>query len=562
MDVWADAARSRPERLRHIGERFRVGFDDAAIGMSVTRLDGSYLRVNRAFCELVGRDRETLLQMRLQDLTHPDDVQTADERTAEAMERDEPSVLIDKRYVHSNGRVIDVQVATAFMCDDDGQPAYFFTQVLDVTQLVAARRSARDGQRRLERIIGSVPAAYLEIERDGTIRAWNRAAEDLLGWRAEEAVGADYATILSPDSAGAAHERLRVLQEHMAGDRVVERIERSLRHRDGHLIVVEATIWTTGEADDATLYAFLEDVTERRQAEDALAEAEERWRLALDAAPTGIALVGMDGHIVRVNEALCRIVGYSEEELLATTFQEISVPDDQPVSYEMLRRMRAGEIARFTMEKRYRHADGHAVWVNLSVALARDSRGEPLHMVTHVEDITDRRARTQALQDAALRDPLTTLANRARFLTELDRAVVNATPQTPLGVLFLDLDGFKAVNDTYGHACGDELLTQIGQRLENAVRGRDLAARLGGDEFALLLPSVVHPEDVETIAARVLASFAAPFTLAAGAHLEIGASIGGAVATERSGTGSALLARADAAMYEAKRRGKNTYVIG
>ena len=120
-----------------------------------------------------------------------------------------------------------------------------------------------------------------------------------------------------------------------------------------------------------------------------LAEAEERWRLTIDSAPVGIALVSLEGKFMRVNEALCKILGHSAEEILATTFQDLTHPDDLEADLELLRQLVAGEIPRYRMQKRYLHADGHDVWATLSVALVKNARGKPLHFVSHIADLTE-----------------------------------------------------------------------------------------------------------------------------------------------------------------------------
>ena len=567
--MWGVGEKARqpaPGGVTHIGSRFRVGFDDAAIGMSVARLDGRLLRVNDAYCALVGRDADTLLGAGLDELIHPEDLAGAEQLIGAALEGGDASLTLDARCVHASGTTLHVRVSIAIMRDDDGAPEYFFAQLQDVTELVEARRSAHERQRRLERIIASATDAYMEFDEHGLVRAWNPAAENLLGWSSDEAVGNDVFEFLRPPGtdAGVYREALRQFRDGLG--RLAETFEATMHARDGRTIPIEMTVWTISE-DDNSIHAFVHDITARRAQEEALqrsaavlAEAEQRWRLALDNAPTGIALVGMDGELVRVNAALCGILGYTEDELMATTFQQLSWPGDRSTSHDMLGRLGAGELDRFTMEKRYRHADGHAVWVNVSVATVCDEHGEPLHFVTHVEDATDRRARTEALQDLALRDDLTKMANRARFLTELAGAAARASLESPVGVLFLDLDGFKRINDTYGHARGDALLRLVGERLQDAVRTRDLAARFGGDEFAVLLPPAASLDDVRAVAARVLAVLSERYVVD-GTAMELGASIGGAVATTCLDSGTSLLAAADAAMYEAKRRGKNTYVI-
>lgn len=672
--------------LRGASQHLRTGFDDAAIGMAVTALDGRYLRVNPAFCALVGRDEQQLLSMSRQDLTHPDDTPEADARTDAAVERGAQTVLVDKRYLHADGREIPVRVATRIMRDADGVPTYLFTQVLDVSELDRARRRARAGERRRRRIIESSTNGYVEIDAEGRVVEWNAAAERIFGWTAAEVRGRDLGELIVPEVHREAHQAgVRRHRDTGTGPRLNRTLELVAQRRDGSSVPIELTVWSIADADaDAddgrpriTYHAFILDISRRRAAEAArrrhsqmfaavrdavlvtdeggivvdanpaaatvfgrpigellgrgartlatgpapegvsattgpwsgdlllhrpdgttgtsectvavlrdedgtpvgtvevhrdvtdtramqrdLVRAEQRFRLTFDNAPTGIALVDLTGRLVQVNAAFCRIVGYDEDELLARTFQDITHPDDLEADLTLFRELLTGQAESYVLEKRYIHAAGHAVWIHLSVALARDEQGAPLHVISHIEDITDRRARTEQLRELALRDPLTGAANRARFLAELDDAVARTGPGALLGVVFLDLDGFKQVNDRLGHSAGDELLRLAASRLAAALRPVDLVARFGGDEFALLLPSLPQAQDAAAIADRVLAALVAPYELEGRrAPVSVTASMGVSLAADHSRSAAALLAAADAAMYQAKRRGKNAYVV-
>ncbi|WP_018332141.1 sensor domain-containing diguanylate cyclase [Actinomycetospora chiangmaiensis] len=673
--------------LRGAAQHLRTGFDDAAIGMAVTALDGRYLRVNPAFCALVGRDEQQLLSMSRQDLTHPDDTPEADARTDAAVERGAQTVLVDKRYLHADGWEIPVRVATRIMRDADGVPTYLFTQVLDVSELDGARRRARAGERRRQRIIESSINGYVEIDVEGRVVEWNAAAERIFGWTVAEVRGRDLGELIVPEVHREAHQAgVRRHRDTGTGPRLNRTLELVAQRRDGSSVPIELTVWSIDDGDEAnadggrsriTYHAFILDISRRRAAEAArrrhsqmfaavrdavlvtdergvvvdanpaaatvfgrpvgellgrgartlatgpapegvsairgpwagdlllhrpdgttgtsectvavlrdedgtpigtvevhrdvtgtratqrdLVRAEQRFRLTFDNAPTGIALVDLTGRLVQVNAAFCRIVGYGEDDLLARTFQDITHPDDLEADLTLFRGLLKGEAESYVLEKRYLHAAGHAVWIHLSVALARDEQGAPLHVISHIEDITDRRARTEQLRDLALRDPLTGAANRARFLAELDDAVARAEPGALLGVVFLDLDGFKQVNDRLGHPAGDELLRLAASRLAAALRPVDLVARFGGDEFALLLPSLPQAQDAAAIADRVLAALVAPYELERpSAPVSVTASMGVALAADQTRSAAALLAAADAAMYSAKRHGKNSYVV-
>ena len=284
---------------------------------------------------------------------------------------------------------------------------------------------------------------------------------------------------------------------------------------------------------DGTLTGYLgigRDITAERQAARELRDAEERFRNAFDQAPIGKALVSPDGRFTRVNTALCRILGYGEGELLETTFQSLTHPDDLDVDLDDMRRMLAGESESYEMEKRYRHADGHYIWALLSVSLVRDEAGAPLYFVSQIQDISEQKQINERLTELTLHDPLTGLANRVLFADRLAHAVERSRrSKERVAVLFIDLDRFKGVNDSLGHAAGDELLRQAGERMRRAVRPADTIARLGGDEFTVLCEDLGAVNDAGWVADRLSDTLERPFDLF-GNEMSIGVSIGIAVA--------------------------------
>ena len=317
---------------------------------------------------------------------------------------------------------------------------------------------------------------------------------------------------------------------------------------------------------------FTQDVTEAREAERQLRESEQRFRLALDHAPIGMAIVGLDGLFREVNSALCRLTGYPPDRLMTLTFQEITHPDDLDADLTQLAQLVLGEIDCYSMDKRYYTASGDLVWVLLTVSLVLADDGEPLYFVSQMQDITDRKTRERsvaeaaaALEHAATHDALTGLPNRRlleqRLSSLLDPSGRRAATYE-VAVLFCDLDGFKAVNDEHGHDAGDNVLRETATRLTATARSDDTVCRLGGDEFVVLM-TTRPDEDVRTVTAavarRICDSLALPFNEPHQAE-PITISIG--IALSESGVDAlGLLDAADAAMYLAKSSGKNNYAF-
>jgi diguanylate cyclase (GGDEF)-like protein/PAS domain S-box-containing protein len=285
---------------------------------------------------------------------------------------------------------------------------------------------------------------------------------------------------------------------------------------------------------------------------DNLALLRTHFELVFEQAPIGMALLAPDGHWVRMNHALLEITGYSAEELLGKTLKEVTHPDDLTVDSNQVRELLAGEIRSYQVEKRYFHADGHIISAMLSVSLVRDQEGRPLHYVSQIQDITERKLLEQRLRHLADHDPLTGLRNRRLFERDLRLQVGRCRRYgEQAALLVLDLDGFKQVNDVYGHTIGDELLKTIASALERRLRGTDLVARLGGDEFAVLLAHTDW-EAARTVAEDLKLVISDCAVTVAGKRINPAASIGVARIDVNAVSDEAVLVEADRAMYAAK----------
>ena len=307
-------------------------------------------------------------------------------------------------------------------------------------------------------------------------------------------------------------------------------------------------------------HATVRDVAERMQSQAALAEAEERFRSAFEEAPIGMALTSPDFRFLRVNRALCQITGYTPAQLEGLPVASITHPDDLKADWEARGAMLEGELSSHRAERRYLHASGSAVWVVVNSTLVRDADGEPLHFLSQMQDITERRRHEAELRHMADHDPLTGLLNRRSFERELERHVSYVERYGPKGAaLVLDLDHFKTINDTLGHSAGDELIVRVAHALRSRLRESDVLARLGGDEFAILLPEAT-PEEADggrrrRARRRAHARRARPRPAAPAASPRASASRC-STRTQRL-TGEDVLVNADLAMYDAKEAGRD-----
>ena len=301
------------------------------------------------------------------------------------------------------------------------------------------------------------------------------------------------------------------------------------------------------------------DVSDREQAAKRLARSEQRFRLAMLSAPTGMAVVDLDRRFVEVNPALCRMLERDQDWLLAHRVPDVLSAEDDKEDLRMRAEVLSGRTEACTGTLRMSTASGDLLVVEHSIGLLRDERGTPLSYVSQVVDVTERQQAQERLRYLATHDVLTTVANRGELMRRMGQ-VMTRTPRTGTipGVLFIDLDDLKTVNDTLGHVAGDRVLVEFADRVRTVLRHDDVVARVGGDEFIVLLLGLHDIGDAEAVAAKIHGALVPPVTVE-GATLTMSASIGVAIA--RPGEGAdALIARADVSLYRAKQTGRNRTV--
>ncbi len=312
-----------------------------------------------------------------------------------------------------------------------------------------------------------------------------------------------------------------------------------------------------------TRTALVGDIAMREQVELELRDAQARFHRAFDEAPIGMALVDLDALWRQVNRALCKMLRYTEAELLTRTRAQLTHPDDLAEDLAQVGGLVSGAIDHVEFEKRFIDSAGEIVWTHVSRSLVRDAAGSPLYFIAQIQDISERRQFEAKLSHLADHDPLSGLFNRRRFEQELARQVAYTERYgTPATVLMLDLDNFKYVNDTLGHATGDELLVRVSTALVDRLRETDIIARLGGDEFAIILPET-DAAAAELVAGNLLETIKHDgVVLHESRAIQVTGSIGIApIETGVALTPAELLMNADVAMYDAKEAGRGRFAV-
>jgi diguanylate cyclase (GGDEF)-like protein/PAS domain S-box-containing protein len=394
---------------------------------------------------------------------------------------------------------------------------------------------------------------------DGYLVQLNGAWEETLGWSREELTARPFLDFVHPDD----RERTaRSAARLRAGERT-ESLTNRYMTKDGGWRWIE---WSSsGDLEQRLIHAAARDVTERRDAEQRLREAEERFRRSFEDSPAGIALVGVRGDdagkVIEANEALVALTGLPREQLVGGRWlDELTHPEDVELVREGMQRVLRGEVPTFRIEFRLIDADGRERWIDLTTSTVDDADGEPLYRISQVQDVDARRRGEEQLRHLADYDTLSGLLNRRRFHEELERELrLSAARRGRGAVLVLDLDNFKAVNDTLGHAAGDAVIARVGAALTERLRTGDVTARLGGDEFGVILRRVARDE-AEQVAAELLEHVQGAID-AEDDGAGVSVSVGVAPFEGAGEDGDALLKAADAAMYRAKGGGGGAVAI-
>jgi PAS domain S-box-containing protein/diguanylate cyclase (GGDEF)-like protein len=538
-------------RLAGSEEMFRLAMDNSALGMALLGPDGRWLRVNPALCRIVGHTSGELLARTFRDITHPDDL-AADDRLLEQLLAGElDSYQLDKRYSRPDGTWVWVRLTGSVARDADGTVTYIVAQVEDLTEERRLHRELAEQDRRFRMLadgstdvvfarVRLVPEARVEYISRGVERRIGRTAEDVCAdpGLLFELIHPDdrarwQALVEDPAGFGGEPVPLRYLGTDGSVGSMLLRAQ-ALRDDDGTVVGFESMSW---------------DVTERRRAEEALAARERRFRALVEHAADGIAVRDAEGMLRYVSPAITQITGYSAEELLGTATDLRMPPDERPALAAAVARAGAAPGASGFAAVRSIHRDGSDRWLEITVSNHLedpDVRGQ----ILTVHDVTARRAAEEELAYRAAYDTLTGLPNRATVQHDLAQALT--VDPASVAVLYVDLSGLKAVNDTLGHVKGDTLLVAIAHRIFSVVGRAGTVGRFGGDEFAVVTRGL-RVRELTVLAERIVAEIDRPLIAPDGGQVFLAASVG--IARGHGGAGAGeLLAAADLAMYEVKNR--------
>jgi diguanylate cyclase (GGDEF)-like protein/PAS domain S-box-containing protein len=490
-------------------------------------------------------------------IVHPDDRERRLRHIKETDVTGEP-YDIEYRIIHRNGHIVWLHNQAVQVHDDDGTPLYWQGFITDITERKRSAEALRHSEARLQSLMRNASDTICVLDRDGRIVYQSSSIEHLTGFTPEEIVGGTAADLLHPDDLSMLGVRMA---EVMATPGVHPPVIYRARHKDGTWRTIEAI--PTNLLDDPSVEGIVlncRDVTERQLAEAVLRESEERFRALVQNGSDLITIIDRDGTIRFESPSIEHMLGYGVDDLIGANAFDLIHPDDAERVVAALTSVHVDRHLREPVAFRFCHADGTWRWLE-STGRIVDGAGGIHGAVINSRDVTERIALEEQLEYQALHDDLTGLPNRTLLLDRLDQCVARAhRHHESIAVLFIDLDDFKLVNDSLGHAAGDEVLVLAARRLHHAVREGDTVARFGGDEFVIILGHPVEADDAIVVANRIAIALAEPFVVD-GRELPVAASIGIALATGEWANRDDLVRHADIALYRAKTKGKNTYDV-
>ena len=428
-----------------------------------------------------------------------------------------------------------------------------FGAARDVTAQREAEQALARSQEQYRLLAENASDVVWRTDLDAHVEWISPSVTSVLGWSQSEMIGTRILDHVHPDDLDRVRSATAAAND---GGRVSFEARYLCKDESYRWLEITARPLLDESGDVIGKIGSCRDVHSEVEAWHALERSEQRFRLAMESAPTGMAILDLDAQFIEVNTALCRMLGHEPDWLLKHDMPALVHPADETVCRRMRDDVIAGRTASVTEEIRLISRDHAVVWAQAALALLRDDEGLPRSLVAQFVNVTEAHESREALRFMATHDPLTQLLNRRELLVRMSMMLAHGRRgRSRMAVLFADLDGLKNANDTYGHSAGDQLIVEASRRIQAQVRDEDLVARIGGDEFVIVLPEVLDLDDALAVAAKVIHGIGKPLFIA-GAEVPLGVSIGVAVAGSGDDA-TTLLRNADAALYRAKAAGRN-----
>lgn len=560
---------ARRERQRTIEQQqfYRRAMMDSEIGVSVAALDGKIVRINDALARMLGRKREELEGLVCwADITYAPDCAIGTDLVRRVRETRSPNYSFEKRYLKADGTPIWTRVSGSVVFDEEsGEPLYMVSQVVDIDARKKSEAAIAEAETRWNFALASAGQGVWDVDMRKGRTSYSATWTDMLGYEPGELDGDPdrWLRLIHPDD----FERVKAADK-AYGEGSAEYFESEFRmqRKDGSWIwILDRGKVTERDENGHMLRAIgtLTDISARKETEQRLEQSakdltaeKERLRVTLESIGDAVICTDGEGRITFLNPVAEKLTRTPASDALGQPLGAVYHAVDEDTGETLTPAVSDADVrARNSSRAVLVRRDGSRCSVREVMSPIRSEDGTHAGQVLVFQDFTDARALQRQLAYAANHDPLTGLENRASFMAAagaLPRAVRPDGSRPHLA--FIDLDRFKAVNDTSGHAAGDALLRKVAATIRSVVRSKGKVARLGGDEFAVIYPACGDEDALKTTRAVVSAIAGLAFEWQGSRH-SIGASAGLTCLDDRCGSIDEVLASADQACYEAKASG-------
>ncbi|WP_105669308.1 diguanylate cyclase [Cronobacter dublinensis] len=556
------ASREERKLITESETRFRNAMEYSAIGMALVSTEGSFLQVNKALCTFLGYTPEQLASMSFQQLTYPEDLHADMALVEKLLNGEMNNYSLEKRYYTRAGDVVWALLAVSIVRQRDGSPLYFIAQIEDITDL---KRTEWVNKRLMERITLANEAGGIGIwewELGTDVIAWDQRMFEL--YEVPPYTRPTYqlwkSRLLKEDVAQAE----ATIQEALRS-RVPFKLEFRIQVKNGvrHIrALANRVLNKQGEVE--RLLGINMDMTEVKQLNEALFQEKERLHITLDSIGEAVICTDVAMNVTFMNPVAEKMSGWRQEEAIGQpvlAILRITFGDNGP----LLEDIHSGDATHAStgidQDVVLHCRSGGNYDIHYTITPLSTLEGENIGSVLVIHDVTESRKMLRQLSYSASHDALTHLANRVSFEAHLKRLLqsVSDTHQRH-ALVYIDLDRFKAVNDTAGHAAGDALLRELASLMLGMLRTTDMLARLGGDEFGLLLPDC-SLENARTISERIVAAINEyPFVWESRLH-RIGASAGITIIEAANNQAQEVMSQADIACYTSKNAGRGVVTV-
>lgn len=553
MSIVMYAFRSERKRIADSEDRFRSAMEYSAIGMALISTEGRWMQVNRALCRFLGYPPERLQELTFQEITWPEDLD-ADLMQFERLARNEiQSFSVEKRYVTGQGSVVWGRMSASVVRHHDRSPNYYITQIEDITEL---KLSEKTNQRLMERITLANEAGGIGIWEWDLISntlSWDKRMFEIyqIAWTEQPSYANWRKRVVSEDRPQVEEAINNALKAQLPLELEFRiRVDCGIRY----IRSLARRVKDPARKVDRLLGINM-DMTEVKRLNEALFQEKERLHITLNS--IGEAVICIDEHqqITFMNPVAEKLMGWRQEEALNQKLLTVVAITDG-INGPAIESITASEpdLQVFEQDMVLHSRQGTCYDIHYSITPLKASTGVEKGLVMVIHDVSESRKMLRQLSYSASHDSLTNLPNRASFENALRRLVGNVNDRQH-ALVFIDLDRFKAVNDSAGHAAGDALLREVASLMQHQIRPADTLARLGGDEFGLLLPDCdIH--SARAIAERIVNAILHYQLAWEGKYHSIGASAGITCIDSRNRVASEVLSQADIACYKSKHAGR------